>query len=190
MKESGAEALLSFNEDTVVKERVPKTYRNAELDEYLRTVRNRKEAKLLAKSPVRSPKLISADTYSITMERIHGPRLRDVLNTKNAAHFGSQLGTIIRKLHDANIIHGDLTTSNILVEHEKDLVIIDFGLSVESPRFEDRAVDLHVLRETLEGTHVAEKDMFWESFSKAYGDETVLKTLAEVETRGRYKKKY
>jgi Kae1-associated kinase Bud32 len=189
MKETGAEAVLHFSEQ-VIKERVKKSYRHALLDEQLRKTRNKKEAKLLEKNPVRSPKLLHADTFSLTMERIQGPRLRDVLNIENAVYFGDQLGKMVRKLHDADIMHADLTTSNVLVENDKDLVIIDFGLGFESKRLEDRAVDLHVLRETLEGTHVQEKEVFWSAFKHAYADEKVLKLLEEVETRGRYKKKY
>ncbi len=187
-KERGAEAVLTFSEQSVHKERLAKTYREPTLDARLRKARNRKEAKILAECPVRCPKLISSDEFSLTMEFIDGPRLRDALNKKNAAQYGAELGTMIRKLHEHDIIHGDLTTSNVLVKDG--LVLIDFGLSVHSKRREDRAVDLHVLRETLEGTHVEEKEVFWESFSKAYGDQEILKLLEEVESRGRYKEKY
>jgi len=188
--EKGAEATLNFSETTVTKERSPKQYRNKLLDEQLRKTRNRKEAKILSKATVRVPKLLDVQDYSITMERIQGPRLRDVLTIENAALFGSVLGKIVAELHSKDIIHGDLTTSNVLVENEKQLVMIDFGLSVESKRIEDRAVDLHVLKETLEGTHVKEKETFWNAFEQAYNNKPVLKLLEEVETRGRYKKKY
>jgi Kae1-associated kinase Bud32 len=188
--EKGAEAVLTFSQDTVHKERIAKTYRVPELDDKLRRLRNRKEAKILAAAPVRVPKLISSDEYSITMERIHGPRLRDVLTTENATAFGAQLGDMIHRLHTKELIHGDLTTSNVLVEQEKTLVLIDFGLATNSKRLEDRAVDLHVLRETLEGTHVNVAQSFWGAFTKAYADIPVLKTLEEVESRGRYKEKY
>jgi Kae1-associated kinase Bud32 len=187
--ERGAEAVLTFSADFVRKERVAKSYRNPELDDRLRKLRNRKEAKILAAAPVRVPKLIAADDYSITMERIHGPRLRDVLNTENASEFGAKLGSMIKTLHEKDIMHGDLTTSNILVDKE-DLVLIDFGLSVTTQRYEDKAVDLHVLRETLEGTHLSEAKTFWEAFVAQYANRVVLDTLKAVESRGRYKDKY
>lgn len=185
----GAEAVLTFSEQTVKKERAAKSYRHPELDSKLRRLRNRKEAKILAASPVRTPKLITADEFSITMERIHGERLRDVLTMENAAQWGGALGSMIKALHAAGIVHGDLTTSNVLVDREG-LVLIDFGLSYHSPRREDRAVDLHVLRETLEGTHVEEKEAFWKSFAESYDNPQILELLAEVESRGRYKAKY
>ena len=57
--------------------------------------------------------------------------------------------------------------------------------------FANRSVlDLHVLRETLEGTHVDEKEAFWESFAKNYDNPEILQLLEEVESRGRYKEKY
>jgi Kae1-associated kinase Bud32 len=189
MQEKGAEAVLTFSETSVHKERIAKAYRHPELDEKLRKLRNRKEAKILAEAPVRVPKLISSDDYSITMERINGPRLRDVLTVENAAEFGSQLGSMLSLLHEKDIIHGDLTTSNILVDNGQ-LVLIDFGLAVHSPRREDRAVDLHVLRETLEGTHQKEKNVFWTALADAYTNKEALTLLEEVETRGRYKEKY
>jgi Kae1-associated kinase Bud32 len=187
--EQGAEAVLHFSEHTVTKERVAKAYRHPELDEKLRKLRNRKEAKILGEAPTRVPKLIAVTDYSITMERIDGPRLRDVLTQENAAHHGRELGAMIKELHGKNIIHGDLTTSNALVD-KQGIVLIDFGLSAHSQRKEDRAVDLHVLRETLEGTHVKEKEQFWEAFATAYADEEILTLLTEVESRGRYKAKY
>ena len=188
--EHGAEAVLHFSQATVTKERVAKPYRHPILDERLRKLRNRKEAKILAAAPVRVPKLLETTEYSLTMERIDGPRLRDVLTKDNAQLFGKALGSTIRKLHEADIIHGDLTTSNVLVDNHGALVLIDFGLSVHSQRKEDRAVDLHVLRETLEGTHVGEKETFWKAFAESYGDQEILTLLKEVESRGRYKAKY
>ena len=59
-----------------------------------------------------------------------------------------KIGRIIGNLHLNEIIHGDLTTSNILiVKEDNDLKIyfIDFGLSIVSNHLEDKAVDLYVL---------------------------------------------
>jgi bifunctional N6-L-threonylcarbamoyladenine synthase / protein kinase Bud32 len=188
--ERGAEALLKFQEHSVIKERIVKPYRNPQLDERLRKIRNRKEAKILLEAPVRVPKVLQVTDYSITMERINGPRLRDAITIDNAAFFGEQLGKMLSALHEKNIIHGDLTTSNVLVENGTELVLIDFGLGYQSPRFEDRAVDLHVLRETVEGTHLKEATSFWKALTESYADEKILKILEEVESRGRYKAKY
>ncbi len=169
---------------------MPKGYRHPILDEKLRSARNRREAAMLSKAPVRVPKLLAADTYSLTLERIVGERLRDVLSPKNAVHFGAALGSMLKILHAADIIHGDLTTSNVLVDENGELVLIDFGLATTSKRREDRAVDLHVLRETLEGSHGAEKEIFWAALATSYAQEDVLRTLRTVESRGRNKAKY
>ncbi len=187
----GAEAVLTFSEKTVRKERVRKAYRHEALDEQLRKTRNRKEAKILRACPVLCPKIIDSDAYSITMERIVGKRLRDALTKATCAAYAKKLGVMVRALHDASIIHADLTTSNVMLETATDdLVLIDFGLSSESNRVEDKAVDLHVLKETLQGSHSDLAEVFWDAFSRSYADDAVLSQLTKVEQRGRYKEKY
>jgi TP53 regulating kinase-like protein len=64
-----------------------------------------------------------------------------------------EIGGIIAKLHDINLIHGDLTTSNILMRPDGRLVAIDFGLSHVSTMIEDKAVDLYVLERAFLSTH-------------------------------------
>ena len=60
---------------------------------------------------------------------------------------GAQVGKAVAKMHDGGLIHGDLTTSNILVrdDDERTVVIIDFGLASNSIIAEDKGVDLYVL---------------------------------------------
>jgi Kae1-associated kinase Bud32 len=194
-----AEAKLFLEHDKVRKERVPKTYRIKELDDSLRKQRTRKEAKILEKlSAMRfpAPKLLETDEMShIEMEHIPGRMLRDVLNSKNCAAFGREIGQKIATLHNHDIIHGDLTTSNMIVhEKNKQLYFIDFGLSFISLKEEDRAVDLHVLKEALESRH----HEFWQHcFAAAVGEykkhaknaAAVMKRYAAVEKRGRYRAK-
>lgn len=129
------------------------------------------------------------------MERIHGERLRDKLADSTVVMYASALGTMIAALHRVDITHGDLTTSNVLVENASNaLVLIDFGLAKETKRIEEKAVDLHVLKETLGGSHPLLMDSFWESFSESYGaseqGRAVLDRLKAVEKRGRNKAKY
>lgn len=193
--QTGAEACVEFSDGTVIKTREPKGYRHPDLDRSLRKNRNRREAALLAKAPVRVPRVLSVDEFSITMERVLGERLRDRITTESAGKYGAALGTMLATLHDADITHGDLTTSNVLVETTSDeLVLIDFGLAKETKRIEEKAVDLHVLRETLGGSHPLVADAFWEALSASYGaSETcraVLDRLKAVEKRGRNKAKY
>lgn len=186
----GAEAklFLTKHNQSVLKDRFRKKYRCAELDEKLRKQRTKKEAKVLEDlySLGFVPKLLKKEAFSIEMEYLAGKRIRDVLSQENYASLCTEIGTKIRKLHDKSIIHGDLTTSNMIL---KDAVVyfIDFGLSFHSDKVEDKAVDLHVLKETLESKHCAIWQECFAEVMKAYDDPIVLKRLKEVEKRGRYR---
>ena len=99
-----------------------------------------------------------------------------------------EVGKNIQKLHEAGLIHGDLTTKNIISNSEINL--IDFGLSEDSTGVEDRAVDLHLLKQILESSHPEHFDQAWENFLENYRPEfreEVMERLEEVEERGRYK---
>lgn len=68
------------------------------------------------------------------------------------------VGVAVGKLHDAEIVHGDLTTSNLMVkevngELSADIALIDFGLGMMKPTLEDKAVDLYVLERAFVSTH-------------------------------------
>ena len=119
------------------------------------------------------------------MSFIQGTKLRDHLNTENFREIAKEMGERIRELHKHDIIHGDLTTSNMIYDDK--LYFVDFGLSFVSKKDEDKAVDLHLLTQALESYHTD----FWEEAVdialKAYGDKTVLKRLEIVEKRGRNK---
>ena len=75
------------------------------------------------------------------------------------------IGQCIAKLHNGGVIHGDLTTSNILLKKNldeynlsaNDLYFIDFGLSTISNSVEDKAVDLFVLGILSKKTKISEK---------------------------------
>lgn len=65
-----------------------------------------------------------------------------------------RIGVSLAKMHGIHIVHGDLTTSNLLLrEHTDQVVIIDFGLSSTSTLIEDKAVDLYVLERAFASTH-------------------------------------
>jgi len=194
----GAEAVLYRRDGSVIKIRQVKSYRLPEIDSELRRFRNRREAKVMRKAlslGVPTARILSENDKecSFEMEFIDGKPLRDLLSEENYKEFCSQVGEIIAKLHSANIIHNDLTTSNMIVKHGK-LFLIDFGLSFFSTRTEDRAVDLHLLRQALESKHYniwkeAYKAVL-ESYRKNYPNaDEVLSRLEVVEQRGRYKKK-
>jgi TP53 regulating kinase-like protein len=84
------------------------------------------------------------------------------INTEDKKEFltnvAKSIGAAIGKLHDAEIVHGDLTTSNIMVTEDDgqlttDVVLIDFGLGMMKPTMEDKAVDLYVLERAFISTH-------------------------------------
>ncbi len=192
----GAEAVITREDDAVVKERIKKGYRLTELDEKLRKQRTSTEAKLLRaakRAGVNTPKILGEDKFSLTMEFIDGKKVRDVLSKKNAAEICEKIGEAVAKLHNYDIIHGDLTTSNMILKDEE-IFFIDFGLGFASQRAEDKATDLYLLHEALESTHFEILGEAWKTVLNAYrkhytGAEKVIKTLLEVEKRGRYKER-
>lgn len=79
------------------------------------------------------------------------------------------LGSMIGKLHDGGVIHGDLTTSNVLYNSTTgEVCLIDFGLSQFSILSEDRAVDLYVLERSFTSAHAADGESMFEEFITAY----------------------
>src|SRR3989338_5102731 len=194
-----AEAIIIREDDKVIKRRIKKSYRIPEIDESLRKKRTRKESKLIenASNLISVPKIIKTDESSkeIVMQFIDGKKLSDWLDKfdiEKAKNICQQIGESVAKLHDANIIHGDLTTSNmILNEKENKVYFIDFGLGFISIRAEDKAVDLHLLRQALEAKHFQHWKTLFEAVIKGYGksknaNKTLLQ-LQKVEKRGRYK---
>lgn len=192
----GAEAILQKKGDKLYKIRIPKTYRIKEIDEKLRKSRTKREEKILKKAKelgINVPEIFkSNDKYTIIMQFIESLRLRDRIENKTAGEKELKIiGEWIAKIHDANIIHGDLTTSNILMTKENKLYLIDFGLSITSQKIEDRAVDIHLLEQALESTHYKIKDELFDSFLKGYqlskNYDEVMKRLNVVRSRGRNK---
>jgi Kae1-associated kinase Bud32 len=194
----GAEAKLILEDNSITKFRFPKSYRIKEIDDRLRGFRTRREAKLLQKLEsvgFPSPKHISNDEKeNIVMEKIGGMLIKEILD-KTYRKISAEIGKNIAILHNNGIIHGDLTTSNMILKNKEDGVyFIDFGLSFFSEKAEDRAVDLHVLKEALESKHYkVGQDAFkkiLESYKKeAKNSAEVLKRLEAVEKRGRYRAK-
>jgi len=190
----GAEAIIYLDKN-VVKDRVKKSYRIKEIDEKLRKSRTRREAKIFDKLKdigFPAPRLIETDRKErIEMDFISGDKLRDVLNEKNYKKLMNELGEKIAILHNNNIIHGDLTTSNFILN--KEIYFIDFGLGFFSHKVEDKAVDLHLLKQALESKHYKIwEDAFKESlngYKKANDYKQVMERFLKVEKRGRYKGK-
>ncbi len=192
----GAEAVLLKDNGNIVKERIKKGYRLPEIDEKIRKRRTKTEINLLRaarRAGVAVPGVIEESDFSLIIEFIDGNKVKDIINQDNAQSIGQQIGTAIGKLHTYDIIHGDLTTSNMIAKGN-DVYFIDFGLGFQSKRIEDKAVDLYVLNEVLESTHNLIKEILWtivlETYTKHFDEaKTVITTLQEIEKRGRYRQR-
>lgn len=192
----GAEAEIYLDGSKIIKKRIPKSYRIKEIDVPLRKTRTRKEAKILEKLPkeVLHPSLIKMDDteMNIEMDFIPGDKVRDILDKK--LDICEEIGEKIALMHNSGIVHGDLTTSNMILCKGK-VYLIDFGLSYFTDKIEDMAVDLHLLKQALESKHYkifekAFKLMMegYKSKSKNYSE--IKKRFDIVELRGRNKAKF
>ena len=201
----GAEAYLYlidfFGFKAILKKRIPKDYRHPEFDIKLRQKRTIKEARMLyycRRIGVPTPTVLDVDieeTYLI-IEYIDGIVLRDLIDqgvsNERLEKIFVHVGVLIGRLHDNEIIHGDLTTSNMILQDDT-LFFIDFGLAEKSNELEDQGVDLHLMLRSLESTHpeVAYKAFNYvlKGYSRVMGKEHTLKVkskVKEIRLRGRY----
>jgi len=207
----GAEASLYygswFGKEAIFKKRIPKGYRIEQIDKILRYNRTLNEAKALIRVKtygVLVPPVYEIDTENstIVMKYIKGEKLKDILHsliTSKKVQYLKEIGRTIAYLHKNGHIHGDITTSNIILTPTQDLFIIDFGLHDYSDSIEDKSTDLHLFKRVLISSHGSEFTIcfnaFLEGYSEGYGIEQInecranLKNISVIETRGRYVKK-
>lgn len=203
----GAEAKLSLGsykgQHCLVKERFCKKYRLAELDKTLTKSRMRAEQKTserLNKAGIQCPKLFHVD---IDDRKIYMEYFEQAITAKefivkiqkeksSVDELTKKIGEVIGKFHANNIIHGDLTTSNILINQKEngyDLIMIDFGLSSYSSSHEDKGVDLYVLERALISTHSSLPNLFEDilvHYQKSNPSSVdTIKKFEEVRARGR-----
>src|SRR3989338_11230200 len=165
----GAEAEVKRNGGVIEKIRVRKGYRIVKLDESIRKRRTITEARLLSearRSGVSAPNVIDTGEFSIRMEYINGKTVRDSINDGNCEEVSFLIAESAAKLHNAGIIHGDLTTSNMIFRGV--VYIIDFGLGFRSQKVEDKATDLYLLKEALESNHFSISRKAWKTSLKVY----------------------
>ncbi len=188
-----------YDKRALSKLRTERSYRHPVLDRELRHRRTIREAEMLSKAKeagIRSPYVYFLDIHrnEIIMEYIKGENLKTVFS----ADLALKLGECIAKLHSKNIIHGDVTTANFILESRPrenytELAIIDFGLSFFSQRLEDMASEVRMLKEVLNSVHCDIFDEAFSNFSEAYSSfspsergRRVLRKVDEIQTRGRY----
>lgn len=196
--QQGAEAKILWDEkdNLVIKDRISKSYRHAELDKTIRKRRTKAETKLLTKASeiISSPKPLTSEEFNkIKMPFINGNKLSEHLDNfslKKQEEICKQIGESIAKLHNKDIIHGDLTTSNMILKKDK-VFFIDFGLGFISKKIEDKAVDIHLLRQALEAKHFQYWQALFKKVVQGYAHykehKKILEQLKKVEKRGRYK---
>ncbi len=191
----GAEAKVFREKSSIFKKRISKGYRHKELDKKIRTRRTRSEAKILTKAleaRINVPKVINTDKFDIEIEYLKGDKLSETLNNyqeKKQFNVMKKLGIQTAKLHKNDLIHGDLTTSNTLLIKNK-VFIIDFGLGFVSKKIEDRAVDLHLIKQALISKHFQNPEALFKNFLNGYNPKEknrILERLVVVEKRGRYR---
>ena len=188
-----------LNRNAILKKRVSKSYRFSEIDDRIRYSRTKSEAKILSDvkdTGVRTPVLydIDLDNKEILMEKIDGAMVKDVIPTLDDGELESlsyDIGCNIGLIHSKNIIHGDITSSNILLDDDGGLVFIDFGLSYYSDLLEDKAVDLLVFKKSLKSlnSNIADKifNFMFKGYESVDNDIDLIKSnIRDIESRGRY----
>jgi Kae1-associated kinase Bud32 len=205
MIKQGAEAKLFLdtqdNQKIIIKDRIKKEYRIKTIDDKVRKSRTTQEYNLLSearRANVPTPRIFGFDkkNYKIIMEYIDGIRIKELFNEsdkKKIEQISFEIGKLIGKLHSAGIIHGDLTTSNMISWNEN-IYFIDFGLGFFSKKIEDQGTDLRLLYEALKSTHFKIIDICWKKIIEGYKKEypkfnEVLEKIEEIKKRTRYMKR-
>jgi TP53 regulating kinase-like protein len=199
----GAEASLwrmtLFGRRCVAKYSESKPWRAPALDFKLRYDRLQNEARsnlkcIRAGIPVAPILYIDRPSCTIVMEELTGPTVKqfifDCTDPSDPAvrTVLRQVGVLVARLHEGEIIHSDLTTSNFMI-HGGGVRVIDFGLSFISTMAEDKAVDLYVLERAFQASHPGKEELL-EIVMAAYKEtlpnvELVLTRLKKVRARGR-----
>ncbi len=201
----GAEANLYLEEwhdrMVIMKRRLPKKYRIQELDKEIRSQRTLHEPHIVHKAKeagVPTPTIFMVDMAeaNIIMEFVEGKQVKDVLNRlppEERLRLSCRIGELIGRLHKHGIIHGDLTTSNMILTSYDKIVFVDFGLSERSMELETKGVDLHLMKRAFQSTHYKHARKCFkavmEGYAKVVGDEeakNVSEKIREIERRGRY----
>lgn len=206
----GAEASLYigrwFDKKVIFKHRIPKKYRLEEIDNKIRIERTLNEGRALIRVKnygINVPQVYEIDPQdaTIVMRYIEGEKLKNIIDildiTKKEKYF-KDIGSMVAILHKNGHIHGDITTSNLLVTKEENLFLIDFGLHEYSDTIEDKSVDLHLFKRVLISSHGSHYKFCFNAFLEGYRSEyekldlkeckSIIKNVNAIETRGRYVK--
>jgi len=201
----GAEADLSLATigpwRVVIKRRVRKEYRNSSLDRQIRHDRTVSEASIIHEAKTagaRVPSIVGIviENNAIAMTHLEGTVARerlDEMGISEARKLLRSIGEQIGLLHAAGIVHGDLTTSNVIVSASGTPSIVDFGMSRRSLESEDRGVDIHLLQRSIAASHSKSPSSMMNAMIRGY-EQTAGRKIAgstwrkarEIARRGRY----
>ncbi len=201
----GAEATLFLAQwqgrEVVIKKRLTKKYRPAALDERIRDYRTIHEPQLIheaKKAGIPTPFIYLVDTTNsmIVMEYIKGQRLKEKLNSATSSRrkdLCETLGRLVGRLHKWGIVHGDLTTSNMILGSQERMYLVDFGLGEKRADLEARGVDLHLMKRAFQSVHFRWADECFDAALEGYAEifesgtvQKISKKISEIERRGRY----
>ena len=200
LRKKGAEAdIYQFkwqNSKAILKIRKIKNYRNTSLDSKIRKQRTIKESQILSQVksfgiPTPLVYFVNLKKALIVMQEIPGKPVHDLPELK-IVELSKEIGKLVGMLHKNGIMHGDLTTSNFIL-FQNTVFVIDFGLSQNTIKPEDHAVDLRLIKEILNSAHAKIMESAWKNFLSGYksivGNSNyvrITKLVSEIESRGRY----
>lgn len=200
----GAESVIlkvnRWNQTFVLKWRQPKPYLLTEIDSQLRKTRTSRECKMLSVARslgVRTPAVyaINLNDFTILMDYIIGNQLKQLVNKlpeNQLKQYCKEFGESIAMLHKGDVVHGDPTTSNVIIDSESRLWLVDFGLSEMNATVEMKGVDLHLIHRALETTHWDLQELMLDATIKGYShilgndSKDILSRMEEIRERGRY----
>ncbi len=201
----GAEASLYVGDwhgrRVITKARLPKKYRPDQLDLTIRRYRTVHEPQLMHEAkmagvPTPTIFMVDVENSAIIMEFIEGKQVKQLLDNiseEQRRELCTKIGESIAKLHLHGVIHGDLTTSNMIFHPSGKIFFVDFGLGDKTVELEAKGVDLHLLKLALQSTHFQVAEECFAAVLRAYNimvgvhmGQKVLEKIREIEKRGRY----
>jgi len=184
------------NSKAIMKIRKTKNYRNASLDSKIRKQRTIKESQMLSLVktfgiPTPLVYFVNLEKTFIVMQEISGKPVHDLPESK-IIELSKEIGKLVGMMHKNGVMHGDLTTSNFILS-QNTVFVIDFGLSQNTIKPEDHAVDLRLIKEILNSAHAKIMELAWKNFLLGYksiiGNANyvkITKLVSDIESRGRY----
>jgi TP53 regulating kinase-like protein len=200
----GAESIIyrleQWGHTILLKHRPQKPYLLNEIDEFLRTSRTSRECKMLTVArnlgvPTPTVYWVDVHRHSIAMEYLQGKQLKQLvaeLAVDKLQEVTKELGKMIGLLHSGGVVHGDPTTSNVIMNQKGNMWLVDFGLAEMNATVEMKGVDLHLMRRAFETTHWDFEAIMWDATLDGYRSiqtkeaDHVLSRVEEIRERGRY----